>query len=86
VQVCVAGSTAYVPQGAWIQSGTIEENILFGLPMDRQRYRETLRVCALARDLALLQADYRLVEVHMVDLFPQTEHVETVVVLERRGA
>ncbi|CAD6264195.1 unnamed protein product [Miscanthus lutarioriparius] len=31
VRVC--GSTAYVSQTAWIQNGTIQENILFGQPM-----------------------------------------------------
>jgi ATP-binding cassette subfamily C (CFTR/MRP) protein 2 len=44
-----------VPQGAWIQSGTIEENILFGQAMDRRRYEETLRVCALERDMELFE-------------------------------
>ena len=54
-QVCVAGSTAYVPQGAWIQSGTIKENILFGQPMDRRQYNETLRVCSLERDMEIME-------------------------------
>ncbi|KAG0554912.1 hypothetical protein KC19_12G129500 [Ceratodon purpureus] len=53
--VCVAGRTAYVPQGAWIQSGTIEENILFGQAMDRRRYNETLRVCSLERDMEIME-------------------------------
>lgn len=38
----------------------------------------------LARDLAVLQAHYALRELHMLDLFPQTLHVETVAMLERR--
>lgn len=54
-QVCVAGSTAYVPQGSWIQSGTIEENILFGQKMDRSRYKETLRSCSLERDMEIME-------------------------------
>jgi 23S rRNA (uracil1939-C5)-methyltransferase len=38
----------------------------------------------LARDLiVLLAADYRMAQVHLVDLFPQTYHLETVVHLER---
>lgn len=38
----------------------------------------------LARDLkAMVAAGYSLVEVHMVDLFPQTFHLETVVVLRK---
>jgi 23S rRNA (uracil1939-C5)-methyltransferase len=37
----------------------------------------------LARDLAVLQSRYRIAALHMVDLFPQTEHLETVCILER---
>jgi 23S rRNA (uracil1939-C5)-methyltransferase len=38
----------------------------------------------LARDLKLMvEGGYRLVELHMVDLFPQTFHLETVVVLRK---
>ncbi len=39
-----------------------------------------------ARDLALLDADYRVTEVQPVDMFPQTHHVENVVLLTRRNA
>lgn len=37
-----------------------------------------------ARDLALLDADYKVMAVQPVDMFPQTHHVENVVLLERR--
>ena len=37
-----------------------------------------------ARDLASLDADYRVTKVQPVDMFPQTHHVENVVCLERR--
>ena len=37
-----------------------------------------------ARDLALLDSDYRVVAVQPVDMFPHTHHVENVVKLERR--
>lgn len=37
-----------------------------------------------ARDLALLDADYKVAEVQPVDMFPHTPHVENVVRLERR--
>lgn len=55
MQVHVCGTTAYVPQTAWIQSGTIEDNILFGQPMDHERYAETIRACALERDIELME-------------------------------
>ena len=37
----------------------------------------------LARDLALLKESYTLKDVRMIDLFPQTQHVESVVLLEQ---
>jgi 23S rRNA (uracil1939-C5)-methyltransferase len=36
----------------------------------------------LARDLAALQSHYRIAALHLVDLFPQTFHIETVAILE----
>ncbi len=39
----------------------------------------------LARDLEVLQRSYRIASLKLVDLFPQTFHMETVVVLERKG-
>nr|GMC61018.1 ABC transporter C family member 10-like [Ipomoea batatas] len=50
----VYGKIAYVSQSAWIQTGTIRDNILFGSSMDSQRYRETLEKCSLVKDLELL--------------------------------
>ncbi|XP_055831218.1 ABC transporter C family member 10-like isoform X1 [Solanum dulcamara] len=52
--VQVYGTTAYVSQSAWIQTGTIRENILFGSPFDSQRYQQTLEKCSLLKDLELL--------------------------------
>ncbi|KAK7396885.1 hypothetical protein VNO78_18047 [Psophocarpus tetragonolobus] len=53
-KVRVCGNVAYVAQTSWIQNGTIEENILFGSPMDRQRYNEVIRVCCLEKDLEVM--------------------------------
>ncbi|XP_076896904.1 ABC transporter C family member 10-like [Bidens hawaiensis] len=50
----VYGSIAYVSQSAWIQTGSIRDNILFGLEMDGQRYREALKKCSLEKDFDLL--------------------------------
>ncbi|KNA04991.1 hypothetical protein SOVF_194480 [Spinacia oleracea] len=50
----VYGRIAYVSQTAWIQTGTIRDNILFGSDMDDLRYQETLHRCSLVKDLELL--------------------------------
>ncbi|KAJ0801893.1 putative ABC-type xenobiotic transporter [Helianthus annuus] len=52
--VKVEGSKAYVAQSAWIQSGKIEDNILFGREMDRERYEKVLEACSLKKDLEIL--------------------------------
>lgn len=49
----ISGSVAYVSQVAWIQNGTIQENILFGLPLEEDRYQETLKCTSLKKDLTL---------------------------------
>ena len=54
LQIKVYGKISYVSQTAWIQSGTIQENILFGSAMDSERYKETLERCSLVKDLELL--------------------------------
>ncbi|KAI8569709.1 hypothetical protein RHMOL_Rhmol02G0298900 [Rhododendron molle] len=50
----VYGKIAYVSQTAWIQTGTIQENILFGSTMDQHRYQEVLEKCSLNKDLEML--------------------------------
>ncbi|GAB4834503.1 hypothetical protein Ancab_032760 [Ancistrocladus abbreviatus] len=52
VQVC--GKIAYVSQTAWIQTGTIRENILFGSALDPLRYQDTLARSSLVKDLDML--------------------------------
>ncbi|ESW15509.1 hypothetical protein PHAVU_007G077900 [Phaseolus vulgaris] len=49
----VHGKFAYVSQTAWIQSGTIRENILFGADMDAEKYQVTLHRSSLLKDLEL---------------------------------
>ena len=58
----VEGSVAYAAQSAWIQNATLRANVLFGQPMDRARYDETIRRCSLTADLAAL-ADGDLTEI-----------------------
>ncbi|XP_006972048.1 ATP-binding cassette sub-family C member 3 [Peromyscus maniculatus bairdii] len=52
--VSVKGSVAYVPQQAWIQNCTLQENVLFGQPMKPKRYQQALETCALLADLDVL--------------------------------
>ncbi|KAI9174448.1 hypothetical protein LWI28_017471 [Acer negundo] len=52
--VSVFGKIAYVSQTAWIQTGTIQENILFGSTMDATRYQEALMKSCLVKDLEML--------------------------------
>ncbi|XP_022637519.1 ABC transporter C family member 3-like [Vigna radiata var. radiata] len=50
----VCGTKAYVTQSPWIQSGKIEDNILFGKQMDREKYEKVLEACSLKKDLEIL--------------------------------
>lgn len=52
-KVKVSGTTAYVPQSAWIQTGKVVDNIRFGKPMNRSRYESIIDACALRKDLEL---------------------------------
>ena len=45
------GTLVYVPQLAWVFSGTIRENILFDQPFDDDKYNRTLEACALKEDI-----------------------------------
>ncbi|KAG4122768.1 hypothetical protein ERO13_D11G287200v2 [Gossypium hirsutum] len=50
----LCGTTAYVAQSPWIQSGKIVDNILFGKEMDRDKYDKVLEACTLKKDLEIL--------------------------------
>ena len=49
----IKSAIAFVAQIPWIENATIRENILFGLPFDRDRYIKVLSSCALTKDLAM---------------------------------
>ncbi|KAL2650424.1 hypothetical protein R1flu_018552 [Riccia fluitans] len=53
--VKLSGTTAYVAQQAWIQNGTIEENILFGRAKNKALYQRVIRTCALTTDLVQME-------------------------------
>jgi ABC-type transport system involved in cytochrome bd biosynthesis fused ATPase/permease subunit len=43
--------SAFVPQSPWLQSVSIRNNILFGLPYREKRYRAVIDACSLVSDL-----------------------------------
>lgn len=51
----VDGAKAYVPQTPWIEATTVRNNILFGLPMNMERYNKVLFACGLIHDLHHLE-------------------------------
>jgi ABC-type multidrug transport system fused ATPase/permease subunit len=53
-EVKVCGTVAYISQLAWIQSGKIQDNILFGKEMDSEKYDRVLESCSLKKDLEIL--------------------------------
>lgn len=50
------GSVAYVPQQAWIQNATVQDNIVFGREKIKTWYQRVLEACALLPDLDILPA------------------------------
>lgn len=52
--IVFGGNVGYCPQTAWIQNNTVKNNILFGLPLDEQRYQQVIKDCALEQDLTIL--------------------------------
>ena len=48
------GRVAYVPQQAWMQNATLQNNITFGKRFKRDLYDKVVDACALPTDLAML--------------------------------
>uniref|UniRef100_A0A663MJT2 Multidrug resistance-associated protein 4 n=1 Tax=Athene cunicularia TaxID=194338 RepID=A0A663MJT2_ATHCN len=51
----VTGRIAYVSQQPWVFSGTVRSNILFDKEYEKEKYEKVLKVCALKKDLELLE-------------------------------
>ena len=49
--VTSCGKIAYVAQKPWVFSGTVQDNILFGQPLDMHRYNRAIEACALLKDI-----------------------------------
>jgi ATP-binding cassette subfamily C (CFTR/MRP) protein 1 len=54
-RVALHGSVAYVAQTAWILNKTVRDNILFGLPYDKERYEQVIDACSLRHDIGILE-------------------------------
>lgn len=62
-KVEIHGPISYVPQTPFILNLTVRDNILFGLPMDEERYNQVLDACCLRPDLEQLGASGDLTEI-----------------------
>ncbi|XP_035003071.1 ATP-binding cassette sub-family C member 9 [Hippoglossus stenolepis] len=47
-------SVAYAAQKSWLLNATLEENITFGSPFSKQRYKAVIEACSLQPDIDLL--------------------------------
>ena len=47
------GSFAYASQDPWLFTGTVRENVLFGLPYRHDWYVEVIEACSMKRDIAI---------------------------------
>ncbi|XP_022166667.1 probable multidrug resistance-associated protein lethal(2)03659 isoform X2 [Myzus persicae] len=52
--ISVRGVVSYASQEPWLFAGSVRQNILFGSPMDKDRYKRVIQVCALKTDLEQL--------------------------------
>ena len=49
----LSGKISFVSQNAWILNDTIEQNILFFKPMNREKYNKIIKICQLEPDLLI---------------------------------
>lgn len=49
----IFGNVSYSSQEPWLFVSTVRNNILFGLPYTKSRYKNIVKVCALERDFEL---------------------------------
>ena len=57
--VTLRGRVALCTQTPWIFNATVKENVLFGSPLDEERYQRVIAACALSLDLAALPSGDR---------------------------
>ena len=54
-KITLKGKVAYAAQSPWILNASLRDNILFGMPMNQEKYQRVLEACQLAIDLELLE-------------------------------
>lgn len=54
-EINLHGKVAYASQTPWILNASLRDNILFGHPMDQDRYDKVIEACQLTYDLELLE-------------------------------
>ncbi|KAF9971485.1 hypothetical protein BGZ73_005585 [Actinomortierella ambigua] len=54
--VRVFGRVAYVPQQAWIINASLQDNIIFGMPFDQDKYDRIIYAAGLKPDIEMLPA------------------------------
>jgi ATP-binding cassette subfamily C (CFTR/MRP) protein 1 len=52
--ISLSGKVAYAAQSPWILNASLRDNILFGLPMDKEKYNHVMEACQMKYDLELL--------------------------------
>lgn len=52
-EIQMSKSIAYVSQSAWVFSGTVKENVLFGQPYMKEKYNKVIKACALDKVIYL---------------------------------
>ena len=53
-EIHMSRNVAYVPQSAWVFSGTLRENVVFGQPYNREKYQKVIKACALDKVRSLI--------------------------------
>ncbi|KAL7034207.1 hypothetical protein ACKWTF_007899 [Chironomus riparius] len=52
-KMSIKGKISFAPQEAWVFSGSIRQNVLFGCEMDKDRYDKVVTACALNKDFEM---------------------------------
>ncbi|KAI9352834.1 P-loop containing nucleoside triphosphate hydrolase protein [Obelidium mucronatum] len=60
-KISAQGSIAYCTQQPWIRTGTVEDNVTFGLPLDEEKLQRAVACTSLQSDLAIMSAGMKTV-------------------------